>query len=133
MPLAHHLILWGFFGGVAATLLILEDFTALALAREGRLDTQTGQLFSWFRLTGAQSVMCTDHMDTLKTTVAARVRAAIDAAGLTLLGLSEATGIPRTTLTRRLSGVSSFTVEELEALARELGTDVSDWMRQGAA
>lgn len=77
--------------------------------------------------------MCTDHMDTLKTTVAARVRAAIDAAGLTLLGLSEATGIPRTTLTRRLSGVSSFTVEELEALARELGTDVSDWMRQGAA
>ena len=55
MPLAHTLILGGFFGGVAATLLILEDFTALALAREGRLDTQTGQLFSWFRLTGDQS------------------------------------------------------------------------------
>lgn len=32
MPLAHTLILGGFFGGVAATLLILEDFTALALA-----------------------------------------------------------------------------------------------------
>jgi transcriptional regulator with XRE-family HTH domain len=41
--------------------------------------------------------------------------------GRTEKGLAEATGIPRTTLQRRLTGTSDFTVSELDALARHLG------------
>jgi len=72
-------------------------------------------------------------MDTLTATVAARVRDAIDSAGITHVGLSESTGIPRTTLIRRLNGFAPFTLEELEAVAHVLGTSVSDLTRKGAA
>jgi DNA-binding Xre family transcriptional regulator len=38
------------------------------------------------------------------------------------LALSEATGIPRTTLKRSLAGVRPLNVDELDAIARTLGT-----------
>ena len=52
---------------------------------------------------------------------AALVQAALDVAGRTPLGVSEHTGIPRTTLLRRLTGTSPFTVAELEMIADFLG------------
>lgn len=46
-------------------------------------------------------------------------------AGVSQLRASEATGIARATLIRRLGGVTSFHVAELEAIARLLDTSVS--------
>ena len=56
--------------------------------------------------------------------VAKRVEAAITQSGETQLGVALATGIPRSTLARRLSGYSPFTVSELSAIATALGVDV---------
>lgn len=52
---------------------------------------------------------------------AERVAAGIEASGLTTLAVSERTGIPRTTLLRRLTGTSPFTVAELGLISAELG------------
>jgi len=52
---------------------------------------------------------------------AERVAAGIEAAGLTPLAVSEQTGIPRTTLLRRLTGTSPFTVAELGLISAEIG------------
>ena len=52
---------------------------------------------------------------------AERVAAGIEAADLTTLAVSEQTGIPRTTLIRRLTGTSPFTVAELGLISAELG------------
>ena len=65
-------------------------------------------------------------MDSLTARTAMAVEAAIDAAGQSQLGVSDATGIPRTTLIRRLRGLSPFTIAELEAIAEVLGVTVSD-------
>lgn len=48
---------------------------------------------------------------------------AMHAAGETRLSLSEKSGIPRTTLIRRLNGHSAFTVDELEVIGRVLDVD----------
>lgn len=71
-------------------------------------------------------------MDTLTPLVADRVVAAMETKGATRLGISEATGIPRTTLLRRLSGASSFTVAELDAIARALEVPVRDLIGDAA-
>lgn len=55
---------------------------------------------------------------------AARVQTALDAAGRSTLALSEQTGIPRTTLLRRLTGTSPFTVDELALIASNLDIEV---------
>jgi transcriptional regulator with XRE-family HTH domain len=57
--------------------------------------------------------------------VATAVTAATSEAGHSILALAEGTGIPRTTLLRRLSGRSSFTVAELEAIATFLKVEVA--------
>lgn len=54
--------------------------------------------------------------------VAEAVRAAIAARGTTQSAVAEATGIPRVTLVRRLTGFSSFTVDELARIAKVLET-----------
>lgn len=59
-------------------------------------------------------------------TVAAAVREAIENSGVTVVWLCETTGIPRTTLTRRLAGHASFTVAELDAIASALRIPVVD-------
>ena len=56
--------------------------------------------------------------------IAQAVLAAMAAKGETELGLSEAAWIPRTTLRRRLSGRTSFTIKELGRIAAHLGVDV---------
>lgn len=48
---------------------------------------------------------------------ASRVQSALDAAGRTPLAVSEQTGIPRTTLLRRLTGTSPFTIAELDLIS----------------
>lgn len=54
--------------------------------------------------------------------VAANVEKARTGAGLTKLALSESSGIPRTSLDRKLKGQGDFTVRELKSLAIALET-----------
>lgn len=56
---------------------------------------------------------------------AAQVAAAMSDAGKSEVAVSEATGIPRSTLKRRLSGFSSFTVDELQRVADLLEVPVT--------
>jgi transcriptional regulator with XRE-family HTH domain len=55
--------------------------------------------------------------------VAAKVQAILDERGITQVQVTEATGIPRPTLQRRLLGASPFNVAELDALAAFLEID----------
>jgi transcriptional regulator with XRE-family HTH domain len=70
------------------------------------------------------------HMDgaTATAQTAARVRAVLDERGITQDQVTEATGIPRPTLHRRLLGVSPFNVAELAALATFLEMKPADLM-----
>lgn len=72
-------------------------------------------------------------MDNLTESVAKNVTAAIDSAGQTQVSISEATGIPRTTLIRRLAGHSPFTIAELGRIAEVLDVEVDDLLRKTAA
>lgn len=65
--------------------------------------------------------------------VANAVVEAMEERGKSQLALSEATGIPRTTLLRRLAGLSPFTVSELEAIAGYLGVSASDLVQRAEA
>lgn len=65
--------------------------------------------------------------------VAATVAETIDRHGVKLVWLSDQTGIPRTTLDRRLSGKSPFTVAELDAIAAALRIPVESLTLAGAA
>jgi len=69
----------------------------------------------------------------LSADVALNVRRAIDNAGKTIDEVSQSTGIPRTTLQRRINslGKSPFTVIELDMLAHALGTPVQSLTKQG--
>jgi predicted transcriptional regulator len=75
----------------------------------------------------AQLVMQDVHMvtNTYAATVAANVNRAIRARGVTVVELSETSLIPRSTLTRRLSGASPFTVAELDQIAAALNMPVA--------
>lgn len=70
---------------------------------------------------------------TYAETVAERVSQAIEVAGQSQKSIALVTGIPRTTLARRLSGASPFTVAELAAIALALEVDVSTFTSAGAA
>ena len=63
------------------------------------------------------------HMDTAQITqqVARSVSQAIVTSGLSKKAVAEATGIPLTTLGRKLLGTSDFTVVELALIADALG------------
>jgi transcriptional regulator with XRE-family HTH domain len=65
--------------------------------------------------------------------VAAAVRAAYEANGISLNGLATATGIPRNTLRRRLDGHAQFGVSEVAAIAGVLGVDVASLLAPDAA
>ena len=65
--------------------------------------------------------------------IAANVSAALSAAGIAQRDAATQTGIPLTTLSRRLTGNSPFTVVELDLLARILGVTVSALIAQAAA
>lgn len=73
-------------------------------------------------------------MDTASTTKrrAELIGRAMRDAGFTPFTLAEATGIPRTTLGRRLLGTSPFNTEELDAIAAQLGKRVSELLLEEA-
>ena len=58
-----------------------------------------------------------------RETVAAEVRAALARDGRKAAALAEATGISRTSLSRKLRGLTPFYVEELIAIASALDVD----------
>lgn len=70
-------------------------------------------------MTTAQTGSTFAHMDSslYQRTLAAEVASAIERAEQSTLSVSNATGIPRTTLIRRLNGNSPFTVTELADIA----------------
>lgn len=67
-------------------------------------------------------------MDTPTTTIAKRVDAARKEQGVAILPLSEATGIPYTTLHRMLTGKSEFRISDLFSIAHELNADAASWI-----
>ena len=69
-------------------------------------------------------------MVTSTTTVAARANQARRELGVAILPLSEATGIPRTTLTRFLSGKGDLPFTSVLRLARELKADAASWITE---
>jgi ATP-dependent protease HslVU (ClpYQ) ATPase subunit len=76
------------------------------------------------------------HMDiTYSQRVVGAVQGAIKEHEATELGVADATGIPRTTLRRRLAAPdrSPFTVVELLAIAEYLGVDVRTFIPDEAA
>lgn len=62
-------------------------------------------------------------IEAISKRVAEEVDAAIRSVG-TVAAVSASTGIPRTTLIRSLNGQRPFAVDELAAIAVELGTDI---------
>lgn len=73
------------------------------------------------------------HMDTPETTVrsiAEAVSQALADAGISRKEAVEATGIPLTTLQRRLTGHSPLRIDELAALATLAGTTVPALMEK---
>jgi hypothetical protein len=60
--------------------------------------------------------------------VAGRVDAARCAAGMSVMSLSTATGIPRTTLARQLAGQSQFMINGLASIAIHLDVSISEWL-----
>ena len=57
------------------------------------------------------------------TATAAKVEAARIKAGVTAVALSDATGIPRPTLTRKLKGQYPLTVADIDVIAAALEVD----------
>ena len=71
-------------------------------------------------------------MDQINCIVAEAVRDARKAAGVTLAQLSEQTGIPATTLKRRLNGRASFAMDELVRISIALGTTLGALIPEAA-
>lgn len=72
------------------------------------------------------------NTDTSKA-VARAVSAALREAGIAQRDAASRTGIPTTTLSRRLTGHSPFNLNELELLANLTGRTVSDFVPRSAA
>ena len=75
------------------------------------------------------------HMDIARpekvtTATAAVIKHLMKEKNRTTLQLSNSTGIARATLTRRQTGVTPYTVQELAYIAKELNTPVSVIMHQ---
>jgi transcriptional regulator with XRE-family HTH domain len=75
------------------------------------------------------------HMDTPSNSrrVADAVRERLRELGKTQLDIVDATGIPRTTLNRRMTGLSPFTITELELIAAFLDTTPSKFLTAAEA
>jgi len=58
--------------------------------------------------------------------LAHRVDAARREQGVAILPLSDATGIPRTTLSRQLAGLAEFKVSDLMRISRHLNVNAAD-------
>lgn len=65
--------------------------------------------------------------------VSAHVSAQIKESGVKLTWLCEKTGIPRSTMVRRLNGSTSFTLNELDRIATALRLTTADLLKVVAA
>ncbi|MDR0848433.1 MAG: helix-turn-helix transcriptional regulator [Propionibacteriaceae bacterium] len=65
--------------------------------------------------------------------VAAKVRAEMASRRMTITNLSDATGIAHKTLSRRLSGKSAWTTDELYSVAKSLGAPIGQLLDVGTA
>lgn len=72
-------------------------------------------------------------MNPVRQQVSDRIHAAMEAADETAYGLAQKTLIPKVTLQRKLAGGSSFTIDELDAIASALGVTPADLLRGVAA
>lgn len=73
------------------------------------------------------------HMNPVRQQVADRINAAMEAADETAYGLALKASIPKVTLLRKLAGGSSFTVDELDAIATALDVEIAELVRGVAA
>lgn len=72
-------------------------------------------------------------MVTSTSAVARTVRETMERAGESVKHLAEVTLIPRSTLLRRLAGVSPFTIPELERIAAHFDTTVAEILADSEA
>lgn len=72
-------------------------------------------------------------MNPVRQQVSDRIHAAMEAADETAYGLAQKTLIPKQTLLRKLAGGSSFTVDDLDSIARVLEVAPADLLREVAA
>lgn len=70
------------------------------------------------------NVLHMEHPEHAAREIATVVALRVEESGLSRRQLSDRTGIPFSTLTRRLNGLSPFVVTELHAIASVLGTTV---------
>jgi len=71
--------------------------------------------------------------DNLTPTVAENVKAAMTAAGESLLSMERGTGLTRDKLRRRLTGTSPWTTPEIALVSLHLKVSVSDLVTQQGA
>jgi len=62
----------------------------------------------------------------IQARLARTVRDALATAGISQSRLAELTGIPQSTISRKLSGLGNFTIPELHLIAFQLGMPMSD-------
>lgn len=72
-------------------------------------------------------------MNPVRQQVSDRIHAAMEAADETVYGLAQKTLIPKVTLLRKLAGGTSFTIDELDAIATALDVTPADLLREVAA
>ncbi len=70
---------------------------------------------------------------TTATQVSVRVSQEIKTSGVTVVWLCEKTGIPRTTMSRRLAGHTPFDLNELDRIAEALRIPVATFLSVVAA
>lgn len=64
-------------------------------------------------------------MEQIAPTIARHVQSLLNTRRISLREASRKTGIPHSTLDRRLRGITPFDIDELDRLADLLGTDVA--------
>lgn len=70
--------------------------------------------------------------DTTQQQIAQKVAAHIKDSGVTIVWLCEKSGIPRSTLLRRLNGSTPFNINELERIAAALRVPTTELMAVAA-
>jgi transcriptional regulator with XRE-family HTH domain len=69
----------------------------------------------------------------LTESLAATIRELMENQGRSVNNLADSTGIPFSTLRRRVRGLRPFTTTELDLVATELGTDIATLFTQASA
>lgn len=79
------------------------------------------------------TVLHMEHWQSINAGLAGAVNARLGGAGMSMRQASDRTGIALTTLSRRLTGTSPFSADELAALAKLFDTTVSGLAEEAEA